>query len=188
MAPSISARRRICSMSCTECTYAKCIARSISKFPRCFRFRSLADFPSMRRQQNTEPCIQPQQLRERDVKDTREPKFAALPFNPTMRRAIWSFLLISIFLPDVAFAFPITKIVFHGNARVSSERLLAALKLEDESILNRDISNKSELLLAVEHAKQGIQNVYTNAGYLYALSLIHISEPTRQAEISYAVF
>jgi len=122
----------------------------------------------MRRQQNTEPCIQPQQLRERDVKDTREPKFAALPFNPTMRRAIWSFLLISIFLPDVAFAFPITKIVFHGNARVSSERLLAALKLEDESILNRDISNKSELLLAVEHAKQGIQNVYTNAGYLYA--------------------
>ncbi|HET6401402.1 MAG TPA: POTRA domain-containing protein [Candidatus Kapabacteria bacterium] len=65
-------------------------------------------------------------------------------------------------------SFPITKILFTGNSRVPGKQLLAALKLEDESILNRDISNKSELLLAVEHAKQQIQTVYTNEGYLYA--------------------
>ncbi|MFI5202813.1 MAG: POTRA domain-containing protein, partial [Candidatus Kapaibacterium sp.] len=91
-----------------------------------------------------------------------------MPFNPTMRRAIWLFFVISAFLPYLAFAFPITKIVFHGNVRVLSEQLISALKLQDESILNHDISNKSELLLAVEHAKQAIQNVYTNKGYLYA--------------------
>ena len=86
-----------------------------------------------------------------------------------MRRAIRLLLAILVLgLPRYIEAFPITQIVFRGNLRVSNEQLLSALKLQDESITSRDISNKSELLLAVEHAKQTIQNVYTNEGYLYA--------------------
>ena len=87
-----------------------------------------------------------------------------------MRRALCSFsfvLVIAIFAIS-AHAFPITKIVFHGNAKISSEKLLEALKLDNNPVLNRQISNHSELMLAVEHAKSIIQQVYSRDGYLYA--------------------
>jgi outer membrane protein assembly complex protein YaeT len=85
-----------------------------------------------------------------------------------MCTTVWSLLVIFALWAKVVAAFPLTKISFHGNLRVPSEQLLDALKLEEESVLNRDISNKSELLLAIEHAKQTVQTAYMNRGYLYS--------------------
>jgi outer membrane protein insertion porin family len=84
----------------------------------------------------------------------------------TVRYSIVFFILFGLSTPTRAF--PITKILFHGNARIASERLLHAITLGDESILTRNLSNKSEALLAVEHAKQSIQKTYSEAGFLYA--------------------
>ncbi len=75
-----------------------------------------------------------------------------------------AFLLLTIGASFVR-AFPISKIIFHGNNLISNAQLLDAL---GESILNRNLSNTSEELLAVQQTKQSIQNVYSNTGFLYA--------------------
>jgi outer membrane protein insertion porin family len=87
-----------------------------------------------------------------------------------MRAAVRSFIVIFVLcmLPSRGRAFPITNILFHGNARITSAQLLDALTLSDESILNRNVLNRSEMLLLVEQAKQAIQKTYSSAGFLYA--------------------
>ncbi len=62
-------------------------------------------------------------------------------------------------------AYPISKILFYGNTHVASARLIDAI---GENILGHNISNRSEMLLLVEQAKQAIQKTYSSAGYLYA--------------------
>lgn len=100
---------------------------------------------------------------------------------PTFR----SLLVALVLLPRTGVAFPITKILFHGNAKVPSAQLLDALKSEDHSIVGQNISSKSELLLAVEHAKETLRNLYTEDGYLYAKVdsfQIGLSVPTDSAQ------
>jgi outer membrane protein insertion porin family len=84
-----------------------------------------------------------------------------------MRRIVRYFISFFILLgfSTRARAFPISKIFFHGNARITNERLLNAI---GENIVGRNISNKSEMLLLVEQAKQAIQKTYSSTGYLYA--------------------
>ncbi len=84
-----------------------------------------------------------------------------------MRRALWLIFIIA-FLVCRAHAFPITKIAFHGNDRISSEKLVNALKLDNDPVLDRQISNRSELILAIEHAKTILQHIYSDEGFLYA--------------------
>src|ERR1700733_2301178 len=83
---------------------------------------------------------------------------------------IWPCLVAAILflVPNFLFAFPITKIIFHGNERIESSRLINALKMDDENPFNRQISNKSEMLLAVQRAEQTIQKFYITNGYLYS--------------------
>eukprot|EP00826_Nyctotherus_ovalis_P028270 TRINITY_DN2234_c0_g2_i5.p2 TRINITY_DN2234_c0_g2~~TRINITY_DN2234_c0_g2_i5.p2 ORF type:complete len:161 (-),score=55.93 TRINITY_DN2234_c0_g2_i5:19-501(-) len=50
------------------------------------------------------------------------------------------------------------------------------------------IENSVLNFIATKHYKDDKVDVWQNIYTLYYLSLIHISEPTRQAEISYAVF
>ncbi len=85
-----------------------------------------------------------------------------------MRRTVWSLSIAFVLWANCAGAFPITKIIFHSNTQVSSKLLLDALKSQENSILDRNITNHSELLFAVEHARQAIQTLYTQKGYLYA--------------------
>jgi outer membrane protein insertion porin family len=68
-------------------------------------------------------------------------------------------------LPAFACAYPISKMLFHGNVHISSAQLLDAV---GEAIVKRNITNRSELLLLVEEAKQSIQRAYSSNGYLYA--------------------
>ena len=85
-----------------------------------------------------------------------------------MRGALWLLTVVFVLWANVAGAFPITKILFHGNAQVPTQKLLDVLKLQDNSVLNQNISNKSELLLGIERAKEAIRNVYTSVGFLNA--------------------
>lgn len=71
-------------------------------------------------------------------------------------------------VPNSLLAFPITKIVFRGNERVEGNKLNDALKMAEESPINRPISNRSEMLLAVQRAEQTIQKYYVENGYLYS--------------------
>jgi outer membrane protein insertion porin family len=74
-------------------------------------------------------------------------------------------LLLLLSCPGFTRAFPISKILFHGNSRISNGQLLDAL---GDNILKRNPTNRSEALLAVEQAKQFIQRTYSEAGFLYA--------------------
>jgi len=69
---------------------------------------------------------------------------------------------------EQVFAFPITKFIFQGNKKISSAHLLDAITLDDESPLHREITNRSEMLLAVQRAEQDVQTYYDREGYLYA--------------------
>jgi outer membrane protein insertion porin family len=75
---------------------------------------------------------------------------------------------ILIVLPNSPFAHPITKVIFHGNERVESSRLVDALRKDEESPFLRQISNKSEMLLAVQRSEQTIQKSYVSSGYFYS--------------------
>src|ERR1035437_5464014 len=81
-------------------------------------------------------------------------------------RRIGTAILLLIACSSLTRAFPSTKILFHGNTQIASGQLLGAI---GESILKRNISNRSELLLLVEQVKQSVQRAYSDAGYLYAL-------------------
>src|ERR1019366_3470136 len=79
-------------------------------------------------------------------------------------RTISTFLLLTL-CSSYSHAFPLAKILFHGNAHIASGQLLDAI---GENILKRSVANRSELFLAVEQAKQSIQKHYSSNGFLYA--------------------
>ncbi|HEY3875920.1 MAG TPA: POTRA domain-containing protein [Candidatus Kapabacteria bacterium] len=85
-------------------------------------------------------------------------------------RRLWTFALFCLlaFFASKSAAFPITKITFHGNSQLGSERLLDALKLDADPVFNREVPTRSQLLLAVEHAKAILQQIYSKEGFLYA--------------------
>ena len=85
-----------------------------------------------------------------------------------MYRVICYAIASLVLWPCLVFSFPITHILFNGNTRIPSSQLLNALKLQDNSILDQNIVSNSELLLAVEHAKDALRALYTSEGYLYA--------------------
>lgn len=108
-------------------------------------------------------------------------------------RTLSAFLLL-IICSMFARAYPIAKIVFHGNARITSGQLLDAITLSDESILKRNVSNRSEVLLLVEQAKQSIQKTYSSNGYLYArIDSFHIglavpNDSTQGFQLDFYIF
>jgi outer membrane protein assembly complex protein YaeT len=65
-------------------------------------------------------------------------------------------------------AFTISRVVFHGNEQVSSKELLDAIALGPSGPLKHEYTNRSEILLAVQHIEDAIKATYTRAGYLYA--------------------
>jgi outer membrane protein insertion porin family len=84
-----------------------------------------------------------------------------------MRAAARSFIIVFVLsiIPSFAGAYPISKMLFHGNTHIPSAQLLDAV---GQTILSRNVTNRSEMLLLVEEAKQSIQRTYTSAGFLYA--------------------
>jgi outer membrane protein insertion porin family len=65
-------------------------------------------------------------------------------------------------------AYVISRVEFHGNDRISSKALLDAIALAPNDPLKHDYSNRSELLLGVQHIEDAITATYTQEGYLYA--------------------
>src|SRR5678809_101661 len=66
----------------------------------------------------------------------------------------------------------------------------AIMKLAEELAVEvdpRQSNSEGELVTWIQEAGTGYDGIIINPA-AYTLSLIHISEPTRQAEISYAVF
>ncbi len=80
-----------------------------------------------------------------------------------MRNGTAIFLL--ILCSSVTRAYPISKILFHGNSQITNGQLLDAL---GDNILKRNLTSRSEAFLVVEQAKQSIQKTYSEAGFLYA--------------------
>src|SRR5678809_1591073 len=73
-------------------------------------------------------------------------------------------------------------------------RLTQAIKAEEAAIKRstQEMRNKTKQMRVANQVAAGMRATFaglqTSFGMFTSLSLIHISEPTRQAEISYAVF
>ncbi len=91
----------------------------------------------------------------------------------------------------ISHAYPVARIVFHGNTNITSGQLLDAI---GDNVLKRNIANRSELLLLVEQAKQSIQRNYSEAGYLYAridsfqLALVVPGDSSQGFQLSFYLF
>jgi len=73
-----------------------------------------------------------------------------------------------ILVPQRSLAYPIRKIVFQGNAEISSSHLTEKVAQEDPNPLKRDYPNRSELLLAVQRIEEDVSSLYSQEGFLYA--------------------
>src|SRR5665213_915935 len=80
---------------------------------------------------------------------------------------------------------PVGTITVDRNARIIASTVSSGYPRNLLQIIARDIL---ELLHEARVAQMPLAEISLHFGSLLILSLIHISEPTRQAEISYAVF
>ena len=108
-------------------------------------------------------------------------------------RTLSAFLLL-IICSMFARAYPIAKIVFHGNARITSGQLLDAISPATKAFSNATSRIDSEVLLLVEQAKQSIQKTYSSNGYLYArIDSFHIglavpNDSTQGFQLDFYIF
>ena len=82
-----------------------------------------------------------------------------------------SILLCSLFVvlaSNACQAGPIAKLLIQGNTHLSSNQLLDAVTDGDDNPLKLNVSNSSELLLAVQHIEDRVRAVYVHEGYLHA--------------------
>ncbi len=117
-------------------------------------------------------------------------RFDSMVSMMSATRTISAFLLL-IICSSLTRAFPIAKILFHGNVHLTNSQLLDAIS---ENTLKRSVSNTSEELLVVEQAKQAIEKTYASAGYLYArIDSFHIglavpADSTQGFQLDFFIF